>query len=372
MKFLALNIFFLLSTFLFAEGDSSEHDHSMHDHSMHDDSPMTEMHSSHHSMSHGSIPIGIMRNMHHKGFMLSIKHGRMKMAGNILDGKNISNSEILGMRNPLSNMPANLSIVPKNMDMKMTMIDAMYAPSNNFTFMLMATYVTKDMNLSSYSPMMARNLVGQFRTSASDLSSLTLSGLFNISQTDNSKWHGEISLKESIGKNESTAMALTPMGKKMEMIMPYAMQPGDDSTSLIFGLTNLRELAEGIFLGNQLKRKIVVSEADWSFGDATELSSWIQYSLSKTLSISSRLKFVDTDSLSGRNPLIMAPVQTANPNNYGGKELHLGLGMNLNLDLLPGGKDTIGIEILKPLDQDKNNLQMKTDYQIIIGYQKSL
>ena len=64
--------------------------------------------------------------------------------------------------------------------------------------------------------------------------------------------------------------------------------------------------------------------------------------------------------------------KTANPNNYGGKELHLGLGMNLNLDFLPGGKDTIGIEILKPLDQDKNNLQMKTDYQIIIGYQKSL
>ena len=85
------------------------------------------------------------------------------------------------MRNPLSNMPANLSIVPKNMDMKMTMIDAMYAPSNNFTFMLMATYVSKDMNLISYSPMMARNLVGQFSSSASDLSSLTLSGLFNIS-----------------------------------------------------------------------------------------------------------------------------------------------------------------------------------------------
>ncbi len=367
MKFLLLKIFFLLSTFLFAEVDSLEHDHAMHDHSA-----MTEMDSSHHSMSHGFIPIGIMGNMHHKGFMLSIKHGRMKMDGNILDGKNISDSEILSMRNPLSTMPTNLSIIPKNMDMKMTMIDAMFAPNNNFTFMLMATYVSKDMNLSSFSPMMARNLVGQFSTSASDLSSLTLSGLFNISQTDNSKWHGEISLKESIGKNDSTAMALTPMGKKMKMIMPYAMQPGDDSTSLIFGLTNLRELGEGIFLGNQLKRKIVVSEADWSFGDATELSSWAQYSLSKIMSISSRLKFVDADSLSGRNPLIMAPVQTANPNNYGGKELHLGLGMNLNLDLLPGGKDTIGVEILKPLDQDKNNLQMKTDYQIIIGYQKSL
>ena len=48
----------------------------------------------------------------------------------------------------------------------------------------------------------------------------------------------------------------------------------------IFGLANLRELGEGILYQ---KRKIVISEADWSLGDATELSSWIQYSLSKSI-----------------------------------------------------------------------------------------
>jgi hypothetical protein len=58
----------------------------------------------------------------------------MKMNGNIFDGKNISNSEILEMPNPLGNMPANLSVIPQNMDMKMTMVDVMYAPSNNLTF----------------------------------------------------------------------------------------------------------------------------------------------------------------------------------------------------------------------------------------------
>ena len=67
----------------------------------------------------------------------------------------------------------------------------------------------------------------------------------------------------------------------------------------------------------------------------------------------------------------MAPVQTANPENYGGTEVFLGLGMNINLDTFFSGNDSIGIEILKPVNQDKNNLQMKTDYQVIIGYQKS-
>jgi hypothetical protein len=49
-----------------------------------------------------------MGSMHHSGFMISLKQGLMKMNGNIFDGKNISNSEILEMPNPLGNMPANL------------------------------------------------------------------------------------------------------------------------------------------------------------------------------------------------------------------------------------------------------------------------
>ena len=228
------------------------------------------------------------------------------------------------------------------------------------------------MKLNTYSPMMSRGLVEQFSTSSSDLSDISFSTLFQISQNKNSKWHGEIAFKKSIGSDDSTAQVLTPMDKKMIMIMPYAMQSGDGSSSLILGLTNTRKLNEDIVWANQLKRKAVVSESDWSFGDQTEFNSWIQYPFSEQVSVSTRLKIIDQDVLSGRNPLIMAPVQTANPKNYGGTEVFLGLGMNINFDSFLGGNDSIGIEILKPVDQNKNNLQMKTDYHIIIGYQKSL
>ena len=338
---------------------------------MHDHSKMEKMSSEHHSMNHSSAPIGIMGSMHHSGFMLSIKHGLMKMNGNILEGKNISNSKILERPNPLGNMPPKLSVIPQNMDMKMTMIDVMFAPSNNLTFMAMATYVSRDMQLNTYSPMMSRGFMGQFSTSSSDLSDISFNTLFHISQTKNSKWHGEISLKKSIGSDDSMARVLTPMGKEMSMIMPYAMQPGDNSSSLILGLTNTRKLNQDITWANQLKRKVVVSESSWAFGDQTEFNSWIQYPFSKQVSVSSRLKVIDQDALSGMNPSIMAPVQTANPKNYGGTEVFLGLGMNLNLNSFLGSNDSFGIEILKPVNQNKNNLQMKTDYQVIIGYQKS-
>ena len=119
---------------------------------MHDHSKMKKMNSKHHSMSHTLAPIRIMGSMHHSGFMFSIKQGLMKMHGNIFDGKDISNSKILDMPNPLGNMPANLSVVPQNMDMKMTMIDVMYAPSSNLTFMAMATYASSCLLYTSPSP----------------------------------------------------------------------------------------------------------------------------------------------------------------------------------------------------------------------------
>ena len=79
MKFL----FILLACFsigLFAQDGEPMHDHSK----------MEKMSSKHHSMRHTSAPIGVMGSMHHKGFMLSIKHGFMKMNGNIFDRKHKS------------------------------------------------------------------------------------------------------------------------------------------------------------------------------------------------------------------------------------------------------------------------------------------
>ena len=326
----------------------------------------------HQSHKHPPLPIGVMGNMHPKGFMFSIRHGFMRMKNNILDGNNISNSEILSISNQTGNNPSNLSIIPENMEAKMTMVEGMYAVSNSLTLMVMGTYLSKEMNLSTYSPHMDKDLIGKFNTSTNDLSDFTASALFKIGQNDLSKWQGEISYQKSIGSSDETGEVITPMGMRLEKILPYGMQSGDGAARLVFGLTNIRKLNEQIGFGGQLRRKIVVDDLSWSFGDETEVNAWIQYSFSESLSFSSRLKFLNKDRISGSDPLIVAPVQTADPDNYGGKEIHFGVGMNISFDLFPGGKDLIGVELLTPLTQDKRNLQMKTDYQLVIGYQKHL
>ena len=68
----------------------------------------------------------------------------------------------------------------------------------------------------------------------------------------------------------------------------------------------------------------------------------------------------------------MAPIQTANPANYGGKVLELGLGINQLLNIFPGEHaDRIGVELTYPISQDLNGTQMESRWAINIGYQKS-
>lgn len=364
---------FLITTLLFpffvltADPDMHKDHESMHkDHeTMHMEDHM------HHSEHHSSAPVGTTGNMHHMGWMVSVKQGLMNMNGNIMDGDSISNADILLMPNPMGSIPANLSVIPEDMDMQMTMIDVMYAPSKDLTLMMMGTYVSKDMTLNTYAAMMDRNLLGQFSTSSSDLSELTFSALHKLQEVGNSKWHSEVTLQKSIGTNDETDQVLTPMGTEMNMILPYAMQSSDKATRLILGLTNTRKLSDKISWSNQARYKKVINKKDWAYGDQVELSTWVQHQYQPYLSFSARLKFMSQDEISGANPMIMAPVQTASPKNYGGSELHIGLGFNHDLSLLTSKKDTIGVEFLFPIFQDKNNLQMETSYQIVVGFNRS-
>ncbi len=319
-------------------------------------------------------PIGVMADhFHNKGeSMISLRYSSMKMDENIFNGNNINTEQILALPNPLGTMPANLSVVPNSMDMSMVMLGGMYAPSDNITLMAMGMFMDKDMSLSSYKPMMGRDFLGKFTTSSSDLSDIAFGALFKLKETDSSRWHAEVTLQKSLEKNELKDEVLTPMGMNMEMILPYGMQIGDDATRLVLGLTNVRNVYDKWIIGNQLRGKFVISDKDWSFGDVIELNSWIQYEINSSLSLSSRIKFIDQDSIAGSNSMIMAPVQTANPRNYGGREIQLGLGINLLTSIFPGNADRIGIEFVLPIEQDKNGLQMETDYQFIVAYQRSL
>jgi len=118
-----------------------------------------------------------------------------------------------------------------------------------------------------------------------------------------------------------------------------------------------------------LKLVVRLNENDenYSHGDQQSLSSWLAYSLSDAISLSSRLSFSSGDSIDGRDANIMAPVQTANPDNYGGDFIDLALGANF----INHSGHRLALEYQRRIDQNVNGIQLEMDDMLILGYQYS-
>ena len=355
------------------------------------------------AIHHG--PIGVMADHFHKKgeWMVSLRFANMEMKKNILNGNSISIEDILKQPNPFTKIPmmmknsesmlaihevpskisdhphstsmkipANLSVIPKKMTMRMIMLGAMYAPSDKLTLMGMAMFNDKEMMLDTHQAMVARNYLGSFETSSSDLTKISFSALFNLHDIESSRWHAIFGLEKSLGENSEKGLVLTPMNIKTFITLPYGMQSSDKALRLITGITNVR-LIGGFVIGNQLLVKKVIDEKDWNFGDELEYNIWLQGSFNDRASYSFRLNYNNQDSIDGFDKTIMAPVQTANPLNYGGEKINFGIGINVISNIFGGRyKDRFAFEIIKPIDQNTNGLQMKDDLTIYFGFQKSL
>ena len=331
--------------------------------------PMDHMDHMNHMKNHSAKmhgPIGLMGDhFHRKGeSMISIRYMKMYMNHNYLGTNKLMDLNILELPNP-TGMPKNLSVVPQDMDMDMIMLGGMYAPSDYITLMGMIMLEQKSMDLRTYKPMMARDIVGDFSTRSSGLSSVSLSLLFKILDRDGSKFHAQLGLENSSGKNDLKDNVLTPMGAINEMILPYGMQLGDKSYTLLSALTYSKTYEIWKF-GSQIKSRINVKNDQWNFGDSYETNLWLQRDLNQITAWSLRLKFQDIESIKGNNKNINAPVQTANPLNYGGKILTSGIGLNI---MLPKG--SVGLELYKPITQDLHGPQMGMNWGLQAGYHVS-
>ncbi len=122
---------------------------------------------------------------------------------------------------------------------------------------------------------------------------------------------------------------VTPMGQIAEIVLPYAMQPRDGASRLALDLTNVKQITDNLNWGNQVRMKASVAKDYWVFGGEHSFNTWLQYEFYRQLSVSGRFKFNYENEITGRNPLVLAPIQTADTDNYGGKMLYLGLGINL-------------------------------------------
>lgn len=313
-------------------------------------------------------PIGVMGDhLHKKGeFMLSYRFMNMQMSGNVQGSDSISNDDIVTTITNPNAPPATVRVVPQNMTTHMHMLGFMYAPSNNVTLMAMLNYIDRDMTLTTYSGMSGSTVLGDFDTTSSGLADSKIAVLYRLFDSPKHKLHANLGWIIPTGSVEETGEVLTPMNMTTSLRLPYSMQTGTGSHQGEIGLTyngfvnNTSWGAQGLFT-----RSLGENDQGYEPGNKVQITAWAAYAFSDAVSASVRTKYSSSDEIKGADPKIVAPVTTANPENYGADILDLGIGLNTVL----ANKHRVAVEYSILLRFEVNGVQMEMDSMLTLGYQ---
>lgn len=321
-------------------------------------------------------PIGVMADhRHEKGeWMLSYRYMYMDMSGNRDGTDSISPDEIAATVSNPNAPPATLRVVPTDMPMQMHMIGGMYGLTDKITLMAMTNFLANEMDHTTYMGMMGTNVLGEFTTESEGLGDTSIGIIYGLDNGSNSHAQVNLGLSLSIptGSITETAAVLTPMNTTPTLRMPYAMQLGSGTYDLKPSLT-LRDRQGNWSYGAQAAATIRLDENDegYRLGDVGEVTGWLAYEPKPWISLSGRLKGRTSSQIYGSDPAIAAPVQTADPDNYGGSTVEALFGVNL------AGSDgwtkghRVAAEIGLPVYRDLNGPQLETDMTFTLGWQKA-
>ena len=343
----------------------SNHDHHNHAHHGHHGVAISGSEGHVHA---STVPAGIMGDHVHEkgGWMLSYTVMRMEMKDNRNGTDGLSPLEISGdFANTTGSGPATLRIVPTEMRMDMHMLGAMYGVSDKLTLMGMANYVKKDMEHITFAGANADLELGTFRTRSTGWGDTKLAALYAV--TPSVVFKGGLSVPTGSIKEEDEI--LNPAGAIATIRLPYAMQLGSGTYDFEPALTYTGH--DGAYgWGAQYSGIVRLGEndQDYTLGDKHILNIWGSYRWTNGISNSLRLAFETEEDIDGNDTNIAGPVQTANPDNYGGERIEAGIGIRYSGSgpVLDGHE--LQAEFTVPLYQDLNGPQLERDYGVIARY----
>lgn len=336
-----------------------------------------------HLTSHGlradtHAPIGIMGDhMHGKGeWMLSYRYMHMAMKDNRNGTSDLSPKQIV---TTIPNrffgtpgQPATLRVVPTKMTTNMHMIGGMYAPSDVLTLMLMANYLGRDMEHITFQGGAGTTRLGKFTTKSKGWGDTKASALIRLYEDSTHHLHLNAGLSLPTGSIKEKDDILTPMNTHPILRLPYAMQLGSGTYDLLPSITyNGHKDKFGWGAQYNGTFRLGDNSANYNLGNKHQISAWGSYRLIPAISLSTRITGEVESKIDGIDSRIVAPVQTANPDNYGGKRIRTSLGLNT---VIPNGilkGHRFSIEGTIPIYQNLNGLQLKRDYALTLGWSKS-
>ena len=325
-------------------------------------------------------PIGVMADHRHKQgeWMFSYRYMYMDMSGS-RDGTNSVSPEetVTTTPNPFANppmMPPTLRVVPTDMPMQMHMVGGMYGLTDRITLMAMGSYLAREMDHITFQGPAGTTRLGEFTTETSGIGDTTVGAIIGLD--DGAYEHRQINLGLAVslptGSIDETDQILTPMGTTPSPRLPYPMQLGSGTFDLKPSLTARSRTGKWSY-GAQASAIIRIDENNegYALGDVAEATGWLAYEPRPWISFSGRLKARTVGQIEGDDPLIRAPVQTADPDNQGGETVEVLAGINLAGQTGWQKGHRLAAEIGLPLHRDLNGPQLETDLTLTLGWQKA-
>lgn len=320
-------------------------------------------------------PIGVMADHRHtKGeWMLSYRFMHMDMEGNRDAAQSLTPEQIATTAPNPFGMPPTLRVVPTQMTMRMHMLGGMYGLTDKITLMAMGMVLSKEMDHITFQGGMGTTRLGEFETRSSGIGDTTLGVIYGLD--DGSKDHQQVNAALAIsvptGSNTQEDDVLTPMNTRPTLRLPYPMQISSGTFDLKPSITGRTRFGD-VSLGGQASAVVRLNRDNgYRLGNGIAATAWAAYEFAPWVSASGRLEARHQATIRGQDPRIMAPVQTADPENQGGESVSAFAGINLvgQSGAIKGHR--LALEIGLPLYRNLNGPQLETDLTVTVGWQKA-
>ena len=330
----------------------------IHQHSHHGESqPSTHKQKQKHDQPAGVMFAHMLDNAGE--FMLGYRFMYSRMAGKMLHGSNAaSDSTIVNQGCNDENL---CTFAPTDMDMRMHMLDIMYAPTRWLNLMLMPRFMDMEMNL--------RELDGRPPPTAEEhqhfgghatgvIGDTLMASLIRLYEIPGHRLHAGLGFSAPSGK---TDLQLRRVFKVDGGSIHFGMQLGSGTWDFVPSLTYTGEHNRWSW-GAQVsgvKRMEEKNDAGYRLGDLFQATTWTGFDLTHWLTASVRGLYTVQDRIHGDFNSFNARIGPMDfPANYGGQFWNIGVGVNA---VIPGGRfagNHFGFEWLQPVHTDVNGFQL--------------
>ena len=309
----------------------------------------------------GHAPISVMGDhMHNKGeWMFSYRFMQMNMTDLKTGTDDASFADALDR----------YMVSPTNMSMQMHMLGVMLAPADRITLMVMANYISMEMDHTTR--MMPQN-PSVFTTESTGFGDTKVALMYRIHSSSGTHLHAQLGVSLPTGSID--IMDQTPASNPNEMILPYPMQIGSGTYDLEPAMTWLDQW-KNLSSGMQIRGTFRLGENDndYRLGHRISIQKWLAGKIAPWLSISGRLEWGAHGKISGANPILNPLTSlTADPENSGKTYANAGFGINLYAFKGVLKDLRLDAEAILPFYQNLYGIQLKEKNTLVLGLQYTL